>query len=57
MILVTGGTGYIGCVAVRQLLDEGEAVRVYDKRFELQDVLVPRERQARSSSGSNRSST
>lgn len=33
MILVTGGAGYIGCIAVRQLLDKGEAVRVYDKLY------------------------
>jgi len=33
MILVTGGAGYIGCIAVRQLLDKGETVRVYDKLY------------------------
>jgi nucleoside-diphosphate-sugar epimerase len=33
MILVTGGAGYIGCVAVQQILAKGEAVRVLDKLY------------------------
>ncbi len=40
MILVTGGAGYIGCIAVRQLLDKGEAVRVYDKLYFGDDGLA-----------------
>src|SRR3989449_8619417 len=33
MILVTGGAGYIGCVAIGQLVDKGEAARVFAKLY------------------------
>ena len=40
MILITGGAGYIGCVAVRHFLEKGEAVRVFDKLYFGDDGLA-----------------
>jgi len=33
MILVTDGAGYLGCLLVKELLNKGETLRVFDKLF------------------------